>query len=631
MNISPAVIHTTSSPIRLLIYAHFDPENKIQDYVRHSLSCMAKICNEIRFVSTSVLPDAEMEKIRPFISEALMVENIGLDFNMWKSSLRGVNLGDFDELVIMNSSIYGPVFDISPMFEEMSKTACDCWGATENYEHDRHLQSYFIVFRKSILISGSFKLFWDSVLPYENKKQIIRSYELGLSQWLISNGFILAAYCPWSSVVRYLEAHPDRTIPFPPVIPKFLRFYEKRTRWILRLLKREYKPINPSVAFPLELMEIGFPFLKVEVLRDNPYKKDLSGIFGFLRRENYPEAYLLSSKPAEVVNGMRSSRSAFCPLCGQPGKIRFNSLADFFRFGSPRSWSSRLCASRDCGCIWLDPMPLKSEIFKAYQTYYTHQTSAEKPVYYLPQYNKLQKLMIKVLHRCLNFMELPKKRETFWLHGLTEKTGGKLLEIGCGDGSRLLALKDHGWIVEGQEIDPKAAENCRSKGLFVHAGKIDELGLSPDSFDVILMSHVLEHLHRPVEFLAECRKLLKPGGKLVLSTPNINSFGNMIYRRNWLPLDPPRHLILYNRKSLANVLRAAGFEQLSVSTVSLNCELIAMHSRDLRYLGWTDMNSMPRIDKELVPLFMQFLAMLIHFFRPGSGEECFAIACKPEK
>ena len=631
MNTLSATTHTTPPlPVRLLIYAHFDPENKIQEYVLHSLRSMAKVCNEIRFVSTSVLPDSELAKINPYVREALLVENVGLDFHMWKSSLQRVNLRDYHELVIMNSSVYGPVSDISPMFAEMSETPCDCWGATENYEHDRHLQSFFIVFRKSVLTSDSFKLFWDSVLPYSNKKQIIRSYELGLSQWLISNGFVLAAYCPWSSVVRYLEAHPDRTIPFPPVIPKIFRFYEKRTRWILRLLRREYKPVNPSVAFPLELMEMGFPFLKLEVMHHNPYKKDLPAIIEFLKSLNYPETYLLGSKPSNATNGMRSSHSDLCPLCGHPGKIRYNGMADFFVLDSPRSWNSRQCDSRYCGCIWLDPMPLESEIFKAYRSYYTHQSSTGKTGYYPPQYNRLQSFFVKVLHRCMNGLQIGVNRESFWLHGLTEG-GGELLEIGCGDGSRLLALEKRGWSVVGQEIDPKAAENCRSKGLLVHTAKIDELGFSPGSFDVILMAHVLEHLHRPVEFLAECRKLLKPGGRLVLSTPNIMSLGHFIYKKNWLHLDPPRHLIIHNRNSLAGVLRAAGFERVSIRTVSLNCELVAMHSRDLRYIGWTEMNSMSRVDKEIVPLLMQIFAAILHIFRPGSGEECFAMACRPEE
>lgn len=65
-------------------------DNIIQEYVQHSLRSMSKACREIRFVSTSVLPDSELAKIRPHVRETLEIENIGLDFYMWKRSLHTV-------------------------------------------------------------------------------------------------------------------------------------------------------------------------------------------------------------------------------------------------------------------------------------------------------------------------------------------------------------------------------------------------------------------------------------------------------------------------------------------------------------------------------------------------------------
>ena len=627
MNTLPVTgAHIPPQPVRLLIYAHFDPENVIQGYVLDALRSMSKVCHEIRFVSTSALPDSELAKIRPYARETLKVENIGFDFHMWKCALQTVILEDYDELVLMNSSVYGPLSDISPIFAAMQAKLCDCWGITESYEHDRHLQSYFIVFRKSVLSSEAFRLFWNSVLPYRNKFQVIRSYEIGLSQWLLGHGFRLLAYISWKQVVRYLAAHPLRAQVIYGNLTRALRLCYQTIHFILRNLHRQYiRPINPTVAYPEELIILGVPFLKLEVVRDNPFMRNLSGIINALNALNYQQEYLLTKRPPVGPVGIATSYSAICPLCGQDGDNCYTGLSDNFGVNNPGVWNIRQCRSRDCGCTWLDPAPYESELSKVYGTYYTHQGVTESLEYYPPDYGSVARILLKTALRCLHYLRINPQRESFWLHGL-EKGQGRLLELGCGEGSRLAALKERGWTVEGQEIDPKAVSNCRSKGLVIHEGKIEQVGLPEKSFDIILISHVIEHVHRPEEFLKHCRKLLRPGGRLILSTPNIESLGHRIYGRYWLALDVPRHLILHNRRSLYDVLHRAGFGRISVKTVALNCELTSMHSRDIKYFGWTDMNSMPRIGKELIPVLLQLAALILQLFLPGWGEECFAVA-----
>lgn len=628
MKILPAASHTDPQPVRLLIYAHFDPENVIQEYVLHTLRSMSTVCSEIRVVSTSVLADSERAKIRPYVQEILEVANIGLDFNMWKCALKTIAVQDYDELVIMNSSVYGPLFEISKIFVEMQTKECDYWGMTESYDPDWHLQSYFIVFRKSVLSSEAFKLFWDSVLPYKNKNQVIRSYEIGLSQWLANNGFSMYAYCSWTQLTRYLAAHPEKSIIFLRNMTTALRLRKMITKFILRNLHRvRITPVNPSVALPEEALALNMPFLKLVVLRENPYGRDIIGIMNALKAANYPKQYLLTDRPPAATDGIATSHSAICPICGHAGDILYTGLSDRFGVNNPKGWGIRKCRSRRCGCAWLDPAPLESEVYKAYRNYYTHQGGSSSLPYYPPNYGRIENMLLEISRRCLHYTHMNSKRETHRLHGL-EKGQGRLLEVGCGDGARLAALKECGWNVEGQEVDPKAVSNCNSKGFVVHKGDIDQLGLPENTYDVILVSHVIEHIHLPVEFLSHCRKLLKPRGRLVLSTPNIESFGHWVYKRSWLHLDPPRHLVIYNRRSLVDVFHKAGFTRISIKTVALNCELSSMHSRDIKYFGWTDMNSMPRVGKEFIPVLMQLAALILQFIRPGAGEECFAIAEK---
>jgi SAM-dependent methyltransferase len=583
---------------RLVIYAHFDESNKIKHYVLYALNALFKVSDTIIFISTSQLDNSELDKIASLVTKSILTENIGLDFFMWKQGLCQIDYNKFDEIVITNSSVYGPLLDISTVFEKMKHVCCDFWGLTENFDLEWHLQSYFIVFRNNVLRSQAFSDFWESVLPYSNKNQVIRSYEVGLSQWLIGNGFKYHVYFSWRQIVRYLYS----------------------------LSHRKYRKLkNPSVAYAFELICLGFPFLKLEVLRENPYKIDTSKIISLLRESSYPLENLQLNAPKRTP--LKSTPQGLCPLCKKPGKLAHEKVTDCFEFNSSTRWPIRRCISGKCGVTWLDPSPLESEIYRAYLNYYTHAGATDECIYYPPQYGSVSRFMLSGFRKALKLTGIHKKRSMFWLHDL-ERGNGRLLEIGCGNGSRLVDLQSLGWCVEGQEIDPKAVQNGRAKGLHIHEGTLDTVNIQENTFDVVLLSHVLEHIHRPKEFLTKCRNLLKPGGRLVISTPNVNSFGHKIYRRYWRPLEVPRHIIIYTPRAIENILREIGFSDLSVRTVAINFELISMHSRDIKNLGWTDANSLPRVGNELIPVMMQFIAMMVHKVFPRSGEECFAIAEK---
>jgi 2-polyprenyl-3-methyl-5-hydroxy-6-metoxy-1,4-benzoquinol methylase len=137
--------------------------------------------------------------------------------------------------------------------------------------------------------------------------------------------------------------------------------------------------------------------------------------------------------------------------------------------------------------------------------------------------------------------------------------GGAVLDFGCGGGSFLRIAQSCGWNVTGVDPDPKAVANCRSQGLNVLQGGVEQFDGKDGLFDVITMSHVIEHVHDPVGVMKVCHRLLKPGGRLWLETPNVDSLGHRHYTRNWIGFDPPRHLMLFNPTSMRKALIAAGF------------------------------------------------------------------------
>ena len=143
---------------------------------------------------------------------------------------------------------------------------------------------------------------------------------------------------------------------------------------------------------------------------------------------------------------------------------------------------------------------------------------------------------------------------------LQDQAPGRVLEVGCGSGSRLAELRDRGWEVQGVEPDEAAVAVAREHyKVPVVAGMLEEGTFPPGSFDAVVMTHVIEHVADPIPLLRVCRSLLRPGGRVVITCPNLDSYGHATYGAAWIGLDPPRHEHLFTLDSLVAVTRAAGF------------------------------------------------------------------------
>ena len=147
-----------------------------------------------------------------------------------------------------------------------------------------------------------------------------------------------------------------------------------------------------------------------------------------------------------------------------------------------------------------------------------------------------------------------RRRLRFVASAINEGTGKRLLDIGCGDGSFLLAVRDAGWEVVGTEINPDLA---RAAGLDV----IEDIEQMSDCalFDCITMWHSLEHMRDIRSTLSQLSKLLKPNGKLLIAVPDNGGLQSNVFRHRWVHLDVPRHLYHFDADSLSFCLRYAGF------------------------------------------------------------------------
>jgi len=147
--------------------------------------------------------------------------------------------------------------------------------------------------------------------------------------------------------------------------------------------------------------------------------------------------------------------------------------------------------------------------------------------------------------------------------------GASVLDVGCGDGAFVRFARDLGYDAYGLEPDEVAARTAERAGAPVLGATIWDLGSDRlQSFDQITMSHVIEHVHEPLRELERCFKLLKPGGRLWLVTPNASSAGLAHFGRHWRGLEVPRHLVLFSPQSLVAAVHRAGFNQVNSCGVS---------------------------------------------------------------
>lgn len=242
--------------------------------------------------------------------------------------------------------------------------------------------------------------------------------------------------------------------------------------------------------------------------------------------------------------------------------------------GAPGSWTLKRCPKPGCGLVWMDPMPTREDVGKGYRIYFTHRDYSPEGKKRTIRPGQLLVKAHKPLYKLFWHASGFRKVEREWRKRgdelfLNERMpGGRLLDIGCGNGDFLARMRGKGWEVEGLEVDSEAVKSARSRHcLTIHHGALETLGLPDGSFDAITANHVIEHVHDPIALLKECLRVLKPGGVLVFATPNINSEGHRVFGRNWSHLDPPRHLHLFSGTTLKECGTRAGFQNIEVIMV----------------------------------------------------------------
>lgn len=175
---------------------------------------------------------------------------------------------------------------------------------------------------------------------------------------------------------------------------------------------------------------------------------------------------------------------------------------------------------------------------------------------YISHTDSKRNLFEKVYH-LVRAISLKKKLNLINVFSSEEK---KLLDIGCGTGDFLQTAQQNAWTVSGIEPNQQA-RNIANKKTNESVFDVDQLlKFDADSFDVITLWHVLEHLPNLDEQIATFKKLLKPNGTLVIAVPNYKSYDAQHYKQFWAAFDVPRHLWHFNKASVSNLVSKQSFK-----------------------------------------------------------------------
>jgi SAM-dependent methyltransferase len=227
-----------------------------------------------------------------------------------------------------------------------------------------------------------------------------------------------------------------------------------------------------------------------------------------------------------------------CPLCAADDVEAFLSAGDS-TFGFPGTFHVVRC--RRCGMLYTDPQVVPEDIAAFYPADYSAHAAgrAER-------------------RRGGRAGRDPWDR-------LPEIGRKRLLDVGCGSGAYLLRQKQAGWQVYGVEPAAAAAEAARRHGLEVVQGVIPGAKLPKETFDIVTMLGVLDHVPAPLATLRELHGRLAAGGRLIVSAPNAASAAAETFGADWPGWDLPRHQNHFTPETLAEMLRRAGFAGVELS------------------------------------------------------------------
>lgn len=246
---------------------------------------------------------------------------------------------------------------------------------------------------------------------------------------------------------------------------------------------------------------------------------------------------------------------AVCPISGAPMRRRFMIARDWRRPTAAESFEIWWSEAADFGQVLPRPAPEAIPAFYEAENYYTHSrrrtAKASRP-------GVFNRALLSLARR----VDRSQLMDPQWWRSHLPASARSALDIGCGAGEQLKIIAAQLDVAAGVEPDPQARQAAAARGLTVYSGTAETLppDVAGQQWDVVVMLHVLEHCLDPMRALRNAHALLRPGGMLIVETPNNACLGMRLSGVSWHWLDVPRHLNFFTPASLEAACRLAGFQ-----------------------------------------------------------------------
>jgi SAM-dependent methyltransferase len=215
---------------------------------------------------------------------------------------------------------------------------------------------------------------------------------------------------------------------------------------------------------------------------------------------------------------------------------------------------------RSCGLMVTNPFPDATEIGEYY------------PARYRGSRHSFTERMRTVLRR--------RAIESYFPRGFK----GRLLDVGCGDGSFALEMRRRGWAVSATEIDDPTVKMLRAKGVDAKSPEEAERRGFEALFDAVTCWHVMEHVEQPLRTAKWIKLLLKSEGIFQVTVPNVASLQARVFGRRWIHLDVPRHRYHFTRLTLGSLLCSASFQPVRSTCFALEYDWFGVIQSALNYI-----------------------------------------------
>ncbi len=255
-----------------------------------------------------------------------------------------------------------------------------------------------------------------------------------------------------------------------------------------------------------------------------------------------------------------------CPWCDSPDIRQGSKIHDYFLTREEFS----LFSCNSCGLVFTNPRPKLENLGLYYQSdkYYSHTSSQVGIIPFI--YRKVKEINLKTKFKQVT----------------TGSVINKVLDIGCGTGDFLNVCKKSGKEIHGIEPDSKA-RNLAKEILKVEILHPDQSEKIPDeSFDLITMWHVLEHVPDLKKQISELSRIIKKGGKVVIALPVYESYDAEVYKEKWAAWDVPRHLYHFNKAVINKMMLANDFKPGNVYPMKWDSFYVSMLSEQYLKSGF---------------------------------------------